>query len=507
MILHKRIIAYLGTLVVTIGDCAGEQFTALPWEKRLVKGVWGPGCKGDAAFSAGRGQGKSGLVAGIAAACLDPDGPLHIRRGECVITAASFSQGKAAIFEEVLEFMRQKYGPDLPRNIWRMADSQNTATLEHRPTGSRVRVTGCKAKTLHGLRPYLWLLDEPAQIESAQIDAVFAAIKTGLGKVPNSRLFAMGTRPAFPDHPFEKLLTGGAAYSQIHAAPLDAKPFLISTIKKANPSWDLFPSLRERILLEAEDAKRDPSALASYKALRLNQGLSDIEVQLLIGADTWSKAEADINMAGGYALGLDLGTSAAMSAAAGYWPSSGCLDALACFGNTPSLAERGLADGVGGKYAQMYNRGELILSQGRVSKLPDLLSEILDRWGKPSAIICDRWREAELRDALDAGGFPVVPLVIRGMGFKDGGADTRIFQRAVLAGHVHPTRNLLLRYAMSEARTVSDPAGNQKLAKKTEGQRRLKARDDAAAAAILAVAAGYKHRGRQQKRSVYLGRA
>ena len=34
---------------------------------------------------------------------------------------------------------------------------------------------------------------------------------------------------------------------------------------------------------------------------------------------------------------------------------------------------------------------------------------------------------------------------------------------------------------------LSDPAGNSKLAKGSEGGRRLRARDDAAAAAILAV--------------------
>ena len=37
---------------------------------------------------------------------------------------------------------------------------------------------------------------------------------------------------------------------------------------------------------------------------------------------------------------------------------------------------------------------------------------------------------------------------------------------------------------------VTDPAGNSKLAKATQGGRRVRARDDAAAAAILAVAAG-----------------
>ena len=43
---------------------------------------------------------------------------------------------------------------------------------------------------------------------------------------------------------------------------------------------------------------------------------------------------------------------------------------------------------------------------------------------------------------------------------------------------------------MREARSIADPAGNEKLCKATEGGRRLRARDDAVAAAILAVAEG-----------------
>ena len=51
---------------------------------------------------------------------------------------------------------------------------------------------------------------------------------------------------------------------------------------------------------------------------------------------------------------------------------------------------------------------------------------------------------------------------------------------------------------MAEARTISDPAGNAKLSKGSQGGRRVRARDDAAtaaAAAILAVAAGYRQPG------------
>ena len=146
------------------------------------------------------------------------------------------------------------------------------------------------------------------------------------------------------------------------------------------------------------------------------------------------------------------------------------------------------------------------MTAGRhVSDVRRLLSEALGRWGRPAAIVCDRWREAELRGHLEAIRFPSAALTVRGMGYKDGGQDVREFRAAVLGGHVRPAESLLLRSAMSEARVTVDPAGNAKLAKNTQGGRRLRARDDAAAAAILSVAAGFRqwHAGpvRRRRRS------
>ena len=86
------------------------------------------------------------------------------------------------------------------------------------------------------------------------------------------------------------------------------------------------------------------------------------------------------------------------------------------------------------------------------------------------------------------------------MGYQDGAEDVRAFQRAVLGGKVFPPRSLLLRNAMSEARSVRDPSGNEKLAKRGEGGRRALARDDAAAAAILAVAEGTRAAKRPRRR-------
>ncbi len=121
--------------------------------------------------------------------------------------------------------------------------------------------------------------------------------------------------------------------------------------------------------------------------------------------------------------------------------------------------------------------------------------------------MADRWREGELRDALTAAGVPLASLELRGQGFKDGAEDVRAFRRACAEGRVSPVTSLLLRSAMAEARTVSDPAGNEKLAKATQGGRRARARDDAAAAAILAIAAGVRRPAQSKPRWRYRGLA
>ena len=171
----------------------------------------------------------------------------------------------------------------------------------------------------------------------------------------------------------------------------------------------------------------------------------------------------------------------------------------------PALAERGLQDGVGSLYCRMAERGELIQTGGQAIEIAALLREAWERFGAPSAIAADRWRIRELADILNRIGLPVVPLHERGQGYKDGGQDVRDFRRAMAEGKVRPVPSLLLSAAMSEARTVSDPAGNWKLAKSAEGGRRRRAKDDAAAAAILAVALGARLGARPARRWRYRG--
>ena len=198
---------------------------------------------------------------------------------------------------------------------------------------------------------------------------------------------------------------------------------------------------------------------------------------------------------------------AAQSAVATFWPDTGRLETLSAFPSEPNLAERGLRDGVGGLYLDCARRGELLTLGGRTVDVEMLLQAALERFGRPSRVVADRWREAELRDALEAAGVPMAAFDPRGMGFRDGAEDVRGFRRACADGRVVPTSTLLLRSAMAEARTVSDPAGNSKLSKGSQGGRRMRARDDSAAAAILAVAAGCRTPAKPVRRWRYHGLA
>ena len=498
----KALERYIEGLTISQGRHAGEPFALLPWQRRLLRGAFSQ--PRDSAFSMARGGGKSTLVSAIAAATVDVDGPLVEPRAECLVVASSFDQGLLN-FRHVMAFLEPsfvRYGTG-PRGRFRIQDSANRATITDRSTGAMLRVVGSDPRRLHGAAPKLLLLDEVAQWPPEKLPAMLAALKTSRGKIADSRALWLGTRPASDEHPFAKALAGaGVGFALVYRARKDDPPFQRRTWKRANPGLDHLPDLEAVIRQEAEDARADPEALAAFRALRLNQGTSDVLVDELVGAEEWARVErpAAVDMAGRYALGLDLGTSASMSAAAAYWPESGRLDALACFPELPSLAARGLADGVGNLYVRLEQRGELIIAGRRVSDVGALLAEVLARWGPPAVVAADRWREAELREKLDAAGVPPAVLSVRGMGYRDGGEDVRLFRAAVKGDQVAPERSLLLRAALTEARTVSDPAGNSKLAKGSQGGRRARARDDAAAAAILAVAEGRRRATRSLRR-------
>ena len=490
--LAAKVEKYLGGLVVPQGRFAGEPFPVLPWQSRFVAGAFAPDVL-DAALSLGRGNGKTTLAAGIMAATVDKDGPLNSKNAESLLVASSFGQATIA-FRHVLRMLE----PTLERHprLLRVRDSQNMATVQNRDTGALLRCVGSDPRRLHGAAPILILGDELAQWPPNQIDRMLAALDTSRGKIPDCRMLWIGTRPAHEDHPFEKMLVGGADYRQVHAARKGKdKPFSVKTWRRANPSLEFLPDLKSTIKKEAARAKKDADRLASFEALRLNTGTADVIESYVLGPDSWKEIQGqDAERSGPWALGVDCGENAAMSAAAAYWPETGRLEALAVFPERPGLLERGQRDGVGPLYERLAARGELSQAGDLVASIPGLLDLVLDRWGTPTIIVCDTWREAKLREALAQLNFPMAALELRRNGPKDGSEDLSNFRDACLSGGAKPADSLLLTSALASARTTTDASGNTRLATGTQAGRRTTTRDDAVAAAILAVSAGWRRR-------------
>ena len=67
MIPPSKIEAFIASLTVTQGRFAGERFILLPWQRKFIHGVFGPGVK-TAALSVPRGAGKTTLIAAVASA-------------------------------------------------------------------------------------------------------------------------------------------------------------------------------------------------------------------------------------------------------------------------------------------------------------------------------------------------------------------------------------------------------------------------------------------------------
>ena len=132
-----RLIEYIESLQCTQGAGAGQPLRLMPWQRRFLRGAFGT--DGDAALSVSRGNGKTTLTAAVATAAID--GPLRTPRGEVVIVASSFVQGRVG-FEHVCAFLTAKGHKLTDRSTWRLQDSVNSAVVEHRPTGARVRCIG-----------------------------------------------------------------------------------------------------------------------------------------------------------------------------------------------------------------------------------------------------------------------------------------------------------------------------------------------------------------------------
>ena len=160
------LIRYIGGLTLFGGDCDGELFEVLPWERRMVRGTFRTGVK-TSALSISRGK-RQVATCGRARRCRRRSGRTpspQPGRGSSRLRRVqpgqdSFRRRGVAATRSARFVVSQDRGG--------LRDSANEALLLHVPTGAYVRCVGNNPDLLHGRRAMLAILDEPAKFPKAR---------------------------------------------------------------------------------------------------------------------------------------------------------------------------------------------------------------------------------------------------------------------------------------------------------------------------------------------------
>lgn len=493
-----KAIKFIERLSVPTGALAGKQIKLAPYQKSFLKGALAKG-KTIGVLSVARGGGKSALTAGVALGHLLGEIDPQTRR-ECLVGARTRDQARI-IWDYVAGLAHS-----LPDEIQKRLTFRRAPRLEIEyddDSGPHIiRVLPADGRTALGTSPTLCICDERGHWEKDKGDALEHALLSGVGK-RNGRMLLVSTSASDDSHAFSKWIDEPQAgvYVQEHRAPDGCAPDDLEAIKAANPGaeYGVGASLEWLQAQGRRAISRGGSALTSFRLYNLNQRVADENRAVLLNTDEWMKCETDSLPArdGSVIIGIDLGGSSSMTAAAFYWPKTFRLECLGWFPSKPGLLDRGQGDGVGSRYMEMSKRGELFTLGDQTVPVAAWLVEVLKHVeGQPiGGLIMDRFKQSELGEAIDKAGIRA-PLIWRGMGFRDGGEDVERFRRACFDARVKATPSLLLRSAFADSVCLIDPAGNSKLAKA-----RSNGRIDAASASVLAVAEGARILGRAEKKT------
>ncbi|NNK66025.1 MAG: terminase [Rhodobacteraceae bacterium] len=478
------------------GPKAGAPVKLAPFQKQFIKGALADDVD-IAVLSVGRGNGKSTLSAGLALGTLLgiwDDQPAR----EILIAARNRDQARIA----------WEYGKLFSRSL--PEDVQKRLTFRHSPkleiqydddNGEHfLRAIAADGKSALGTSPNLVLMDERGHWPVQQGDDLEHALLTGLGK-RGGRALIISTSANNDAHPFSRWIDDPEprTYVQEHrpspALPADDKDSLLLANPGAKHGIGIpLAKLRQ----DAERAiSRGGSTLASFRLYNRNERVAAENRDILITLDEWLTCEvAELPpRVGSVIIGIDLGGSASMTAAAFYWPETNRLECVGTFPSNPGLLERGQIDGVSGLYVQMKDRKELSTLGDKTVPVAPWMGRVLGHVEGETigAIVADRFKQAELGEAMGKAGVSA-PVIWRGMGFRDGGEDCERFRRACFDERVKSRPSVLLRAAFGDTVTLRDPANNVKLAKA-----RSLGRIDAAAATVLAVAEGARRTARPIK--------
>jgi len=486
----ERVIQFLESLPVTKGHLAGKRMKLLPSQREFVEAVYGRLDDNGrrlirlAVKSEPRGNGKSGLLAGLALAHLA--GPEAIDRGE--VYSAAIDRGQAGLlYKECAAIIDAE--PELAARVNIVKHFKRLEVLDGPGKGSSYEALSNDARRGHGLAPSFWVFDELAQVKDREL---LDALQTAMGKQPQSLGIVISTQAPSDDHPLSQMIDDGLAgtdpsvYVQVHAAPNDADPFSEETWRACNPAYGVFLDTQD-FRQQAARAKRMPSFLSAFRNLRLNQRVH-AETRL-ISRDDWLGCAGTIDresLRGRTCWGaLDLSSTTDLTCLLLVFEPAAPGEPMdvVCWFWLPAgrIAEREHDDKV--PYLTWHGEGFIETTAGRAIDKRAIalrLAEIASIYDL-RALAYDEWRFADLQKILDDEGLDL-PLRKMRQGFKTMGPCVDALEAAVVDRKIMHDRNPVLTMCIANAAVTMDPAGNRKIDKA-----RSRARVDGAVCLAMAL--------------------
>ena len=434
-----------------------------------------------ACLSFPRGNGKSFLAGHLLTRVMTPGDPLFQPGTESILLSGSIEQCRI-----VFKFVRAALEPT---GEYRFLDSSTRCGITHKPTNTQLRVHGSNSKTAWGFVNVPFVVwDEPGASEINSGQQLFDAVMTSQGK-PGSPLKAVfiGTlAPALSGWWHDLVRDGSHGSTYVQCLQGEAETWdQWNTIRKCNPLAEIDAGFRKKLLEERDAARADTRLKARFLSYRLNLPSADSSTMLLT-VDDWRRVcgRPEALPAGRPVVGVDLGGGLSWSAAVAAWR-TGRVECLAVAPGLPDIRAQEKRDRVNsGVYQRLVDSGALRIAHGlRVQPPGQLVDAILNAWGRPEVIICDRFRLPELQDV--ASGIQLSPRLTR---WSEASSDIRDLRRMAMDGPLscHGASQGLFTASLSAALVQNDDAGSFRLIKKSTNGR---GRDDVAAALTLAAGA------------------
>jgi len=485
----EKVISFLEDLPITKGIKLGSKLKLLPGQRRFIERVYGSTEVRIAVRSEPRGNGKTGLVAGLALCHLI--GPEAELRGECYSCAVNRQQSAlmfdemAAIIAEVPEFAavtRVRTG-SLRRQI---------EVVEGLGKGSKYEALSADARRGHGLAPSWWAYDEMAQTKDRRL---FDALRTAMGKRNRCLGIILSTQAEDDEHPLSQLIDDGLSGNDpslvidLTAAPKDSDVFDRNVIRACNPALDIFLDA-ETLFKEADQARRLPSAESSFRNLRCNQRIATA-ADLLCTPTVWAQGDAAVDdsvFLDGRPVyaGLDLSARLDLTAFVLVAEDDQGRIQVKPLAWTPekTLLTRTQRDGA--PYDGWHRTGALRATPGLTIDYDYVLADIVEATAGMNLVRVsfDRWNIDALNKAAGRLGIalPLEPFV---QGYKSYSPAIREFEVAVTEARLIHGAHPVLRWCVSNTVLLHAPGTAQQ--NRMPEKRRTYGRIDLAVAMLMAI--------------------